>query len=66
MLYNWRGPKPHRRHRNIQGDHGLVRIQPILIAPGEAFEPTPEELAAFGDLLEPVDASLRSEEATDL
>ena len=63
MLYKWRGLKPHHRHTNVFGDrdrNGMagIEVRRIEIAPGEAFEPTAEELAAFGDLMEPIGADL--------
>lgn len=71
MQYVWQGRKPHRRTtlQYTQGDKHKARqasgieIQEIL--PGESFEPTPAELASFGDLMQPVGAGLRMAPASD-
>lgn len=66
-LYYWRGRKPHRHFKSTLGTSGKERgkptdIQEMLIQPGGTFEPSEQEIKAFGDLLEPYGASLRVEE----
>lgn len=64
MLYEWMGRKPHKRHQNVlatggRGKSRVASINVLEIKPGRTFEPTPDEIKFFGDLLRPVGESLR-------
>jgi hypothetical protein len=65
MKYFWRGRKAHMHHQVTMGATGRekgkpTRVETVLIQPGDVFEPSPEEIRAFKDLMEPYGETLRA------
>lgn len=62
MQYRWIGKKPLRRHETVLNSDGKAtrEIRRIEISRGDVFEPTEAELRSFPDLLERIDAGLRT------